>query len=127
MSRRFVVRSRALAVVIALLVLVPLVAAAPAARAATVNYGPKTGKISSVSGARYITYPFPITGVSTIDATLSWATSPTGVDLNIIIKTPTGTQKAATTTAAPNPERLVYTTPATPTGNWKIVAFARKG
>ena len=128
-KRRSVIRiTRFAGFLTALLLASNLVTALPA-HAATTNYGPKSGSISSDSATkkpRYLSYPFPVSGASTIDATLSWPTS-AGADLNIIIKDPSNHQQAATTTASANPEHLVFTTPASASGNWKVFAFARKG
>lgn len=117
--------TRLLALAIMLTCLVSGVAALPA-KAATTNYGPKSARISDNTSPRYVTYTYPVSGASTIDATMSWDSSATA-DLNIIIKNPSGTSMASTTGVTPNPEHLVYTTPSTASGNWKITAFARKG
>jgi hypothetical protein len=112
----------------AIFLVLSLLSALPA-HAATTNYGPKSATIDDATGTaapRYVTYTFPVSGASTIDSTLSWPTG-SGADLNIVIKNPAGNQVAATSTVTPNPEQLSYTTPASATGNWKIVAFARKG
>jgi hypothetical protein len=96
------------------------------ANGATTTYGPKSGTVSADSGSRYVTYSFWLSGPKTIDATLVWPTD-VDADLNLVIKDPSHTTVASTTTDGPNPEHLVYDYTGTAKGKWFITVFARRG
>lgn len=100
-----------------------LVAVAPAAGATVTSYD-FSGTVDSAH-TRYIPHALPVPGPATIDATLRWDT--TSTDLNLVLKDPTGTIVAQTTSANTYPETIHFVYAGASSGTWKIMAFARSG